>query len=78
MRRSERLREANSRRRSALRTVYKKIVKNIEKGEREQAQENYHIYTKMIDTAARKNLVKANKASRHKSRLAKRINKMTQ
>ncbi len=67
---------ANSKKRSELRTAYKKLQKNLADKNIDESQETYRMYTKLLDTAARKGLIKKNMASRHKSRLALQINKL--
>lgn len=75
--RSRKRNEANSKRRARLRTLYKNFIKSAEAGNVDEAREDYRKFTKAIDTAAGKGLVKKNNASRKKSRLAKRLAKIT-
>jgi len=77
IRRIRKRNEINSQRRSELRTLYKKVVKSIDTGSKDIAVESFRLYTKAMDTAARKGLIKKTNASRHKSRLALRINKIS-
>lgn len=75
----KRVRQANKRRalngsqRSLFRTHVKNVVKAIEAGDKEAAQKAYASAVPMIDKAAGKGLIHQNKAARHKSRLAARI-----
>jgi len=51
----------------------KQTLKAVEKKDTAKAQELSLAFTKAIDKAARKNIVKKNAAARKKSRLAKKI-----
>jgi small subunit ribosomal protein S20 len=62
---------------STIRTAAKKIVKTIDSKEGkdlDKIQEYFLNFTKTIDTAAGKGIIKKNTAARKKSRLAKKIN----
>jgi small subunit ribosomal protein S20 len=76
MRKSAKRRVKNSQNKSELRTLLKGLGKAIEAGSKEESMTKYREFTKKIDTAVRKKLVKLNTASRHKSRFAKKINKI--
>jgi small subunit ribosomal protein S20 len=71
---NHRLRTAS--RRSTMRTYLKKVVKLIEAGDKEGAVEAYRKMVPVIDSAANKGLIHANKAARHKSRLNAHIKAM--
>jgi len=66
-------RERNMSQRSMTRTSIKKVVSAIESGDKDAAQAAYTAAVPVIDRMARKGLLHANKAARHKSRLSKRI-----
>ncbi|MEC9406162.1 MAG: 30S ribosomal protein S20 [Abyssibacter sp.] len=66
-------RERNMSQRSMTRTYIKKVVNAIESGDKTAAQAAYTAAVPVIDRMARKGLIHANKAARHKSRLSKQI-----
>lgn len=76
IRRIAKSRAANTQRRSELRTVHKSLLQLIESKKKDESLEKFREFTKKVDTAARKKLIKLNKASRQKSRLALKINKI--
>ena len=57
-------------------TAVKKFVKEVEAGNKENANEKLNIAIKNIDKAAQSGLIHKNKAARQKSRLMKMNNKM--
>ena len=61
--------------RSAVRTLEKKVRFNLSEKKKEDALANYKIFCSLIDKAARKNILHPNKASRKKSRLANFLKK---
>mgnify|MGYP001389339487 FL=1 len=76
-RQNEKRRIKNSNVKSTIRTAAKKIVKTIESKEGKdlnKIQEYFLNFTKTIDTAAGKGIIKKNTAARKKSRLAKKVN----
>lgn len=73
VRQAEKARQHNASLRSALRTSIKKVVYAIEAGEKDTASEAYKAAVPVIDKMANKNIITANKAARHKSRLNARI-----
>ncbi len=75
-RQNEKRRIKNSRVKSSIRTTYKKVVSDLEDSSSDtgQLQEAYRKFVRTIDAAARKGIVHRNKASRKKSRLARRVN----
>ncbi len=75
-RQSERRRQHNVTLRSRTRTFLKKVVKAIESGDRKAAESAYKDAVPLIDSNAGKNIIHANKAARHKSRLNARIRAM--
>ena len=72
-RQAEMARQRNASQRSQLRTSIKKAVAAIRSGDREAAASAYSAAVPMIDKAAGKGLIHANKAARHKSRLNQHI-----
>ncbi len=75
-RQSERRRQHNAALRSRMRTFIKNTVKAIESGDRKAAESAYKNAVPLIDSGADKNIIHANKAARHKSRLNARIRAM--
>ena len=63
--------------RSRLRTYIKNVVKAIDAGDQKAAQELYVASVPVIDSSARKGIIHANKAARHKRRLNARIRSMS-
>jgi len=72
-RQAENNRQLNASQRSNMRTSIKKVLKTIETGDREAAKKAYDEAVPVIDKAAGKGLIHANKAARHKSRLNRHI-----
>jgi len=72
-RQSEHRRRHNASQRSMMRTYIKKVITAIQSGDREGAAAAYKSAVPVIDSAAQKGLMHANKAARHKSRLNQRI-----
>jgi small subunit ribosomal protein S20 len=71
-------RQRNAAQRSRLRTYIKKVIKAIDAGNRENAQEAYREAVPVIDRMAGKGLIHKNKAARHKSQLNSRLRAMQQ
>lgn len=69
-------RQRNAAQRSTLRTFIKKVIKAIRLEDKEAATQAYKDAVPRIDRAARKGLIHANKAARHKSRLNAHIKAM--
>jgi len=63
--------------RSKMRTFIKKVVNAIKSGDRKAAESAYKDAVPLIDSSAGKNIIHANKAARHKSRLNARIRAMS-
>ena len=76
-RQGERRRQHNAALRSKMRTFLKKVVNAIESGDRKAAESAYKDAVPLIDSSAGKNIIHANKAARHKSRLNARIRAMS-
>ena len=73
---AEKSRQRNVAMRSRLRTFSKNVIKAIDEGNKEEAQKLYQDSVSVIDTSARKGIIHANKAARHKQRLNSRIRAM--
>jgi small subunit ribosomal protein S20 len=79
----KRAREAIERRarnvahRSKVRSAVRKVVAAIQAGNKKDAQAALKEAVPVIDAMARKGIIHANKASRHKSRLAAQVKSMS-
>ncbi len=69
-------RQRNAAQRSRFRTAVKKVLKAILTEDKAAAQAAYQQAVPVIDNAAGKGLIHANKAARHKSRLNARLKAM--
>jgi small subunit ribosomal protein S20 len=76
-RQGERRRQHNATLRSRMRTYLKKTLKAIEAGDKSSAENAFKEAVPLIDSSAGKNIIHANKAARHKSRLSARIRAMS-
>lgn len=76
VRQSEKRQQHNAGIRSSMRTHIKKVIKAIASGDKAQAESAYKAAVPVIDSTARKGLVHANKAARHKSHLNQHIRNM--
>ncbi len=76
IRQAEKNRQLNTSHRSAMRTSIKKVLKTITGGAKSEAEAAYKAAVPVIDRSARKGLIHANKAARHKSRLSRHIREM--
>lgn len=72
-RQAENHRQHNTSMRSMLRTYIKRVIKAIQTGDKTKAESEYQTAVPVIDRMARKGLIHANKAARHKSRLTRHI-----
>lgn len=75
-RQAEGRRQHNASRRSMMRTYMKKVVAAITSGDKAAAQAAYKTAVSVLDVAAGKGLIHANKAARHKSRFNAQIKAM--
>ena len=75
-RQAEQHRQRNAAQRSTLRTAIKKVLKALRAGDKTAADAAYKAAVPVIDRAAGKGLIHANKAARHKSRLNAHIKAM--
>lgn len=76
-RQAEDHRQHNMTLRSKLRTAIKKVVNAISVGDKEAATAAYKDAAPLVDNMARKGIIHANKAARHKSRLNAHIKQMS-
>jgi small subunit ribosomal protein S20 len=72
-RQAEKTRQQNMGMRSLMRTKIKNVVKACDAGNKDAATAAYNDAVPVIDSMINKGIVTKNKASRHKSRLNKRI-----
>ncbi len=72
-RQAENHRQHNASMRSMLRTYIKRVIKAIQTGDKTKAESEYQTAVPVIDRMARKGLIHAHKAARHKSRLTRHI-----
>ena len=72
-RQAEKSRQRNASQRSNMRTYIKKVDTAIKRGDRDAASEAFKAAVPVIDSAAGKGLIHANKAARHKRRLNQHI-----
>lgn len=77
VRQAEKARQHNASLRSTFRTYVKKVIAAIATGDKSKAETAYQEASSIIDRTARKGLIHANKAARHKSRLAGHIKAMS-
>ncbi|MCW8879197.1 MAG: 30S ribosomal protein S20 [Kangiellaceae bacterium] len=75
-RQAEGRRQHNASRRSMMRTYMKKVVAAIASGDKSAAEAAYTKAVSVLDVAAGKGLIHANKAARHKSRFNAQIKAM--
>ncbi|MCB1824796.1 MAG: 30S ribosomal protein S20 [Candidatus Competibacteraceae bacterium] len=76
VRQAENRRQHNASMRSMLRTYVKRVIKAIQIGDKAKAESEYRTAVPVLDRMARKGLIHANKAARHKSRLNQHIRDM--
>ena len=70
---AEKSRTQNASMRSMMRTYIKRTVALIAEGKKKDAQGAFDKMVKVLDNYTNKNLIHANKAARHKSRLSAQI-----
>ena len=66
----------NKHRRTSMRTAIRKVGEAIEAGDKAQAQAHLHSAQKLIDKAAKANIIHANNAANQKAKLTRRVNAM--
>jgi small subunit ribosomal protein S20 len=77
IRKNETRRLRNKATRSELRTQIRKVLGAVEKKDKKLAETEFRAATGLLDQAARKGIIHANSAARHKSRLAARVAAIT-
>ena len=75
LRKNERKRQLNSMHKKRVKSLTKKVLFLTGQNNKEEAKKTLSRAYKVIDKAARKNVIKKNTASRKKSRLANLISK---
>lgn len=70
---SEVRRQHNMAIKSRMRSQLKKVLQAVEAGDKEKAQAEYKTASSLLDRNAGNNIIHANKAARHKSRLNAKI-----
>ncbi len=78
LRKSKRREKINDRLRNRVKKATKKQTKLVESGNLEESKKNIKNVYKVLDKAAKKNVIKKGKADRLKSRLTKNLNKLAQ
>ena len=74
VRQNEKRRDLNRSKKSRIKTEVKKFFSSVESGDLESAEKNLSLASKLLDKAAKSNLVHANRVAREKSRLQKTLN----
>lgn len=72
LRQNLRRREENRARHGRMRTEVRRVLSLVDAGKAEEAAEKLGPTTRLVDKAAKRNLIHPNKASRIKSKLAKK------
>jgi len=70
---NEKSRERNKAKKSAMRTQLKKVREAIESGDKAAAKVEFPRAMKLLDKAARHNIIHPNKAAREKARIQRDI-----
>lgn len=78
LRQNKKRKTVNDRLRNRIKRAVKKQNTLINEGEIERATKNIKNAYKVLDKAARKNVIKKGKADRIKSRLTKKLNELSQ
>jgi len=63
--------------RTAMRTWEKRVLQAVEAGDKATAEASLPTAYRQIDKAARKNILHANTAANHKSRLARKVGSLS-
>jgi len=74
MRQNEKRRLRNRSRKGVLRSQIRKVLAAVEAGDRETADREFRLATKLLDRAAVRRTVHPNLAARKKSSLARKVN----
>jgi len=78
LRQNKKRKSVNDRLRNRIKRAVKKQNTLVEEGKVEEATKNIKNVYKVLDKAARKNVIKEGKADRIKSRLTKKLNELSQ
>ena len=78
LRQNKKRKTANDRLRNRIKRAIKKQNSLVEEGNVQDASKNIKNIYKVLDKAARKNVIKEGKANRIKSRLTKKLNELSQ
>lgn len=78
LRQNKRRKVHNDRLRNRIKKAVKKQNTLVEEGNKAEAEKNMRNVYKVLDKAARKNVIKKGKADRIKSRLTKKLNELSQ
>jgi small subunit ribosomal protein S20 len=77
VRQAQKARIRNASQKSNFRTSIKKVLKSLTEKNKDQSNANFKEATSVIDKLVMKGLIHKNKAARHKSRLNKKIQKLS-
>lgn len=66
----------NRSQKSRIKTFRKRFLKAVESGDKSEASTAYSLVQKLLDKAAKSNLMHPNKVNRDKSRLATKLDEM--
>ena len=75
-RQNVKIRLHNAALRSRMRTAVKRVLKTIESGDQQAAQESFRAAGPEIDRMTNKNTIPKNRAARYKSQLSRKIKAM--
>lgn len=75
IRKTKRRSVRNLKKKREMRAIIREVRELAEAGKKKEAQDKFQQATKIIDKAAKNNLIHQNTAARYKSRLAKLVNK---
>ena len=73
IRRSEKRRDRNAKKKSSIRTFAKNILKSVKAGKKEDAVKFYNEYASLLDKAAKAKIIHKKAADRGKSRISVKI-----
>ena len=73
IRRTEKRRDRNAKKKSSIRTYAKNILKSVKAGKKEEALKFYNEYSSLLDKAAKDKIIHKKSADRSKSRISVRI-----
>ena len=74
VRQNEKRRQLNRSKKSRIKTEVKKFYASVESGEHESAEKSLSYATKLLDKAAKTNILHANRVAREKSKLQRTLN----